>query len=285
MSELKHLPAVLTSMNASVWAASKLDRRTSEEIDASKQTTTRAGNYNKHLMAGVKELEAIKSFLAATRVAFYRFTQPWDDDGKRLLNATRLMDFAHWRNGVDIEFDRLVNVFVQKYPFLISAQALKLGQLFDRNEYPDPSVIREKFRLEFVVSPLPQAGDFRLDAFADVQQKVATEYAEHYQQRLEAAMKDAWDRVHKVLTHLAEQMAPHADGKRKRLHESMLTNGLELCEMLTAFNMTGDPKLEAVRRDLEQVLAGANIDILRESEDARGELKTQVDNIRSKFAL
>ena len=44
--------AVLIDLNISVWTARKLDKRVSKEIDINKGTTTNAGNYNKHLLAG-----------------------------------------------------------------------------------------------------------------------------------------------------------------------------------------------------------------------------------------
>ena len=44
--------AVLVRLNISTWTGRKLDKRVSDEIDLSKNTKTRAGNYNKHLLAG-----------------------------------------------------------------------------------------------------------------------------------------------------------------------------------------------------------------------------------------
>ena len=51
--------AVLVDLNISVWTARKLDKTVSKEIDIDKNTTTKAGNYNKHLLAGAGELERI----------------------------------------------------------------------------------------------------------------------------------------------------------------------------------------------------------------------------------
>ena len=51
--------SVLIDLNISVWTARKLDKSVSKEIDIDKNTTTKAGNYNKHLLAGASELERI----------------------------------------------------------------------------------------------------------------------------------------------------------------------------------------------------------------------------------
>ena len=53
--------AVQIDLNISVWTARKLDKKVSKEIDVTKGTTTQAGNYNKHLLAGTKQIKDITS--------------------------------------------------------------------------------------------------------------------------------------------------------------------------------------------------------------------------------
>ena len=48
--------AVLIDLNISVWTARKLDKNVSKEIDINKQTTIKAGNYNKHILAGADQI-------------------------------------------------------------------------------------------------------------------------------------------------------------------------------------------------------------------------------------
>ena len=43
--------AMLVELNISSWTARKLDRRVSDEVDATKATRARAGNYNKNFVA------------------------------------------------------------------------------------------------------------------------------------------------------------------------------------------------------------------------------------------
>jgi hypothetical protein len=94
-------------------------------------------------------------------------------------------------------------------------------------------------------------------------------------------MKDAWGRLHETLMHLSDRMtdAPAEDDKKKRYHDSMLSNAHELCGLLTAFNITSDPKLEQARQDLERALSGVRIDDIKQSASVRKEIKTKVDNI------
>jgi hypothetical protein len=80
--------AVLVRLNISTWTGRKLDKRVSDEIDLSKNTKTRAGNYNKHLLAGSKELDQIQKVATAVRTWNYDQTLPWLSTS-RLLPCSR----------------------------------------------------------------------------------------------------------------------------------------------------------------------------------------------------
>lgn len=283
------LPAVLVSLNTSVWTAQKLDRKTSQEVDVQHSTKTRAGNYNKHLMAGVDTLDTVKSVAAATRVEFHRITQPWSDNGDRLLAADRYFDFKVWADTREQAFNVAVAQFVQDYNQHVSTQAFKLGSLFNRADYPDARDVAHRFSMTFSYTPLPQAGDFRLDSFnstlAEVQHELTSKYEDMMQGRIDLAMKDAWERIHKAMAHMAEKMLPDADGKRRRLHDSTLEGMYELCGLMSSFNVTGDPKMEQARRDIEAALAGVTTDVLRVSEDARMDMHKKITGLMSDYGL
>jgi hypothetical protein len=53
--------------------------------------------------------------------------------------------------------------------------------------------------------------------------------------------------------------------------------------MLSHLNITKDPDLERARRALEQVMVGADIDVIKESEAVRQTMKSKVDSILKQF--
>ena len=65
--------------------------------------------------------------------------------------------------------------------------------------------------------------------------------------------------------------------------DSLVTNAVELCELLTKLNVTNDPKLENVRKNLESTIAGVSAKELREDDDLRLGVKAEVDKILSMF--
>ena len=70
---------------------------------------------------------------------------------------------------------------------------------------------------------------------------------------------------------------------RKKIYDSMVENAQELCGLLTALNVTGDPKLEQARAELEGALSGVIAKDFRDSDGARTMVKSKVDKIMSDY--
>ncbi len=69
-----------------------------------------------------------------------------------------------------------------------------------------------------------------------------------------------------------------ADGK-KIFRDTLVTNVLDMVELLTVCNVTGDSQMESARMKLEDALRGVNADALREDAHLRSETKRTVDEV------
>ena len=96
-------------------------------------------------------------------------------------------------------------------------------------------------------------------------------------------MREPWERLHEVLTHMSARLTDSPDGTRNIFRDSLVNKPLELCSLLTKLNITKDPQLEEARRMLEKALSRTDLDDLRNHADARAELKSDVQNIINKF--
>jgi len=105
--------------------------------------------------------------------------------------------------------------------------------------------------------------------------------------RLADAMREPWERLHTVLTSMSEKLTDEPgeddDKPKKRYHETLVTNATDLCALLTKLNVTGDPKLEEARKQLELTMLGADIEAIKESPAIRESMKSKVDAILDKF--
>ena len=84
--------AMLVDLNISVWTGRKMDKKVSDEIDASKNTKARAGNYHKKLLAGTQKLEQLQKLVATIRI--------WHADHSRIAVGAQCVECPHttrWR--------------------------------------------------------------------------------------------------------------------------------------------------------------------------------------------
>ena len=275
--------AMLVDLSISSWTARKLDKKVSEEVDASKATKTRAGNYHKNLLAGSQALDAVVKYGNNVRLWHHKQTLPWSDNGSRIITMENFLQYKEQLTECEANYNRLVDNFLVSYPTLISAAAFQLGDLFNREEYPDAEAVAKKFRFAYVFSPLPNAGDFRVDIGEQAAKELVEQYERNFNARIETAMRDVWDRLHDCLTHMSDRLTDNEDGTRKGFHKTLLTNASELIDLLQRLNITRDPKLETARKELSKTLLGIEIEDLKESDAVRKDVKAQVDEILNKF--
>lgn len=303
--------ATLGTLNISVWEARKQDRKTADEVTQAKGARSKkAATVHKHLFSECPALEAIKSLRGEARQWFNRVTLPWDDNGRRIIPTLCYLDVTDEARRYEQRFDALVRVFLNTYSTEISKQAFEMGALFDRAEYPPEDLVAAKFRFGFCVEPVPQSGDFRVDIAAEAEAEMKAQYDRVLAERVAAATGDAWLRVKEQVEWVHERMTAvleynpddveetptyddegnvvKLDIKKKRrpkLYDSMLDQGLGLCDLLTKLNVTNDPRLEEARQDLERALTRIDMDSLKESPELQQSTRTAMQNILDKFDL
>jgi len=277
--------AMLVEMSISAWTARKLDKKVSTQVDLSNSTKTRAGNYNKNLLAGTGFLDTITKYAANARAWHLSQTLPWSDNGIRLLPMSNFM--AYKENLVTLEknYQALVDKFIVAYPNLVSAAAFQLGDLFDRTEYPDADTVARKFKFNVNYLPVPMAGDFRVDINEEAKAELVQNCERAYTDRLNNAMKDAWGRLHECLTRMSERLSDDDNGNRKVFRDSLVENAVELVDLLKHFNLTGDANMEQARTELAVAIMNHDAEDLRESHMAREAVKNKVDAILGKFSF
>lgn len=271
--------ALVVTLNLSVWTGRKLDKQVSREIDSEKHTKVPAGNYHKNLFAGVKSLEAIGKKANEVRTWHYFQTQPWGDNGDRLLNAALFLEYKQDLEEHEHQFEILVNNFLVEYPNLISQAAFTLGDLFDRRDYPDVDELRSKFDFKYTFSPMPTSGDFRIDINQQGLEELQAMYDRALEEKAVKAKTDTLVKVSELLHRMSDRLEDTEDGKNKIFRNSLVDNILDMCGMLHHFNIDDDPKMVALKARLEALLKGVDAESLRESDALRKNVKASVDSI------
>jgi hypothetical protein len=279
--------AMLVELSVSQWTARKLDRTVSDELVANKHAQDKgAARVNKHLLAGRTELEVITKFVTETRATVYDNTLPWSDSGIRLLPSAKFMEFNAKLQEAEDKFYGLVTEFVSVYPSLITAQAMALGNMFKREDYPHPSDIEHRFRFSVNYMPVPSSGDFRVDIGNDAQEELRKKLSALADERVEHAMKDIKTRLLDHLKRMSDRLTvDYVSGEAvpRKFHDSLLEGAHDLCEMAQSLNVINDHQLNEARKALLKAIGNVDVKDLRKDIGARTEVKTQVDDILSKF--
>jgi hypothetical protein len=275
----------MVEMNISVWTANKIDKSATDKVVSDNLAVQNAAQVRKNLMAGTSMRKDIADYAAGCRLWHNTRTLPWADKGARLLATSLFMDYKAEANVRRATFDKMVDNFMVQYPSLVQTANNYLGTLFNAEDYPSPDKVREKFGFRLVFSPVPEAGDFRLQVAEQDLNDLRQQYEESFNLRLSDAMREPWDRLHKLIAGMSEKLtdADGEDENKKRYHDTLITNAQSLCGMLTHLNITKDPQLEQARRDLEVTMLGADIDAIKESPEVRKGMKDKLDAILKQY--
>ena len=281
--------AMLVEFNASQWTARKLDKGATDEIVHNKNAQDKgAARVNKNLLAGRKELEVINKHVGAVRTFVYNNTLPWSDSGIRLLPSIKFMEFNQRMQDFEDEFSKLVADFVDVYPTLITAQAMALGDMFNRDDFPSPSDVAHRFDFRLNYMPVPTAGDFRIDVGNDAEKELKAKLSKLADERIDHAMRDVKARLKEHLDRMSDRLGSdvvNKEIKTRKFHDSLLDTAHELCDLVKALNITNDQDLEGARKALSEALLGVDVKELRTNMPVRNDVKASVDAIRSKFSF
>ena len=276
--------ALLVELNISVWPASKLDREVTDKVNTDASAVRGASQTKKNLFAGTSLRKDISDFAARVRLYHNKHTLPWADKGERMLPTKLFMEYKQTMNGFEQTFNMMCTNFFIEYPRLVVDAPNNLGSMYKAEDYPDITDVRLKFGFRRAVKPIPESGDFRLDIPAHDLVEMKNDYEKQYSDRLAEAMREPWERLHKMLVGMSEKLTDvEGDDSKKRYHDTLISNPIELCGLLTKLNVTNDPKLEEARRQLEMTMLGADIEDLKGHAPARVELKSKVDEILKRF--
>ena len=268
--------AMLVELNISVWTGRKFDKGVSQEIDTAKQTTTRAGNYSKRLFADEPIFDAIQKFAVNSRTYHYHATMPWSDSGLRLLTTSMFFDYQREITAMEQEFNRLVEQFITNYDKLVIQAQMKLGTLFNADDYPPVEMVRDKFKFSVKFAPVPEVGDWRVNVGQEAEAILKESYANYYQSNLESAYADVWERTHEALSRMSEKLS---GDKKQIFRDTLVSNVMDMVDLLEKFNVTGDPKMRTAKHKLESVMLGITPDALREDDYLRLDVKGKVDSL------
>jgi hypothetical protein len=238
--------AMLAAVHISIWTAVKHDRRISRDIADQHGAHQSAGRYNKQLLRGADKLDDLRRLAGQVRQYFYKITLPWSDEGFRLLPSNLYFDLTTRMREFEASFELGVESFLQVYPQYIEEVRPELNGLFREEDYPGADKLRKKFGVKLELLPIPSGNDFRVQMSAEEHARVAREIDANVRDSLTRGTEDLWKRLREVVSHMVDRL----NEPDSRFHATLVTNVLDMVEILPRLNVNGDAELN---RFAEQV--------------------------------
>lgn len=279
--------AMLVSLHIGAYSGMMFDRAVSEEVNESfKADKTNAGRYNKRLIA-TSFLTGVSSAHSTARKVHRLFTLPWDDDGSRILSNKSYIEYMKRMRVCQRAVETEVDKFVAGLPEYIKEAKVRLGGMFDANDYPSLDELKEKFKFETEIEPVPIGSDFRAKLSEADTKVIIRDIERRCNMRLEKAMNDIFERVAEKVGKLAEKLReykPSADGTaaQGRIHPTLVYGIYELAEMLPSLNVMDDPRIEQLQKQLLTELTDTSPEVLRADAKERQATISRAEKILKK---
>lgn len=283
--------AMLVDLNINSWTANITDRGISDEVNDTKNAKARAAKVTKNLFAGTSLLSDINKFDARIRLWHQSQTLPWADRGARLLASSRFFDYKQMLSHYEAQRSDMVNRFYDQYDDLVKEAENVLGDMWVSTDYPPKGQIITFFNFRYSFLPVPTSGDFRVDVGNEAMEELKKQFDDEVENRIRNGVEDIYGRLRDSLVHMSTKLEEvtevDANGKpkKKRIHDSMITNARDLCDVLKHLNITQDPKLEEARRRFSAIVNKVDTEDLKDSEEVRSNVKSQIDDILSQFNI
>lgn len=273
--------AMLVRLQLGQWTARRQSKIGTKKVQDEFKLASGQALVTKALVAN-NALATINSKLNYASSWFKSHTLPWTDDGYRILSSAGYTEFMSVMRAIKADVLAEIDKVSDNYEAIKAEAMLALngpiesGGLYDEADYP--SNIRDKYRFDVTIQPIPKRQDFRVTGISDeALEEIEKQIEERYKSAESNAMKEVYDRVYEVMTKVYEAFSnPEAN-----FQDSKIDNVTELMEMLPKLNIAGDKNLDQMRKVIETKICTLNPRELRIDINAR---KTAADDARKILA-
>ena len=166
MSKLNE-KAILVHLICHSMNFSKKDKEVTEETTINKKASANAARVYKSLISKTA-LKPIQKAINAAKTYHDKVTLPYYDRGARLLPSSMYFEYCQKIRGLQNDIKVAVDTFVNKYDEHVHNAQKELGDMFDWNDYPDISQVKNKFGIDLQMFPVPDSSVISQLAFCNI---------------------------------------------------------------------------------------------------------------------
>lgn len=274
--------AVLVNLSVSAYGGQRMDRQITQDVStaygAEDIAVTDSGERYRPIKANKCILQpAVKKVMKAVnsmRQRNYFLTLPWSDTGWRLLPNAMFFQWRQEMQAFETEIRGIVRDITEDYDSYVARDQRALGRAFRLTDYPTAGQFADSYRVDRKIRPVPTAGSWVVDIEREEMMRLREELAQDIEQEFQSASRDLFERVHSEIKSLHKNLVEFGEeipgtSRTRTFRDTAVDNLRSLAEILPALNVTGDPDLDQLARDIQAKLTRHSAETLREDTKAR----------------
>ena len=168
-----------------------------------------------------------------------------------------------------------------------------LGPRFRATDYPPVTDLIDAHSADIVPVPIPDYSDFDpLMSWADRNIAEAEDEVqalrEKYQREIHMAetqiTRDLWARLRMALMDSAKRLTKKLNGEQKNFHATVITNIMDIVNVIPNLNVLGDDALEKFREEVAQKIGGIDPKDLSKSESMQTQTRDDIEAVLDKMS-
>lgn len=269
--------AILVKLSMSRWNPWKNDKAVSQEVEQLYHAQKK-GKYRKPLLPE-DEIKKLNTPFNEAYAHHIVVTVPWEDHGWRMLLSKEVFNYSEKMRAFESSCLKAAQHVFDNYDKFKELMKMYQNGLYKELDYPSLHELMRKFDFHVEFSPVPCGDDFRLDIEKEEMVRLTKSVEDRVGRSVVAAMKDPWDRLHKVIKHISVTLKD----TDKHFKDTLISNAVSLVEVLPILNIAGDEKLEEMRREVEDSICTLHPDSLRSSNQLKEKTVKKADDLLDKM--
>lgn len=243
------------------------------------------GAEGKYLSAGKKLLDTSHpAFRAVTAIRgravnyWKQSSLPYPEPGIRLIQRETIDDFHRGIERFRVELSDAVEALDRCYDELKQAAEGRLGELFNRGDYPTTLIGLFAIDCDF---PSIEPPNYLRQLNPELYQQECQRMQQRFDEAVRLTEAAFTEELAQLVDHLSERISGDADGKPKVFRDSVVENLGEFFDRFQRLNIHSNEQLDDLVARAQQLMNGVRPQELRRSEATRQQIASGLAGVQS----
>ena len=273
--------AAKVSFTCGVWTAAVTDKRATQQVEHANNKSN-VGKFTKKLLVDFEPVETLNYLGGHGRNTHYGLTHPFGKSGEYVVPTRDLPTYVNEISGIVHRFDAAKDSITEEsYDEALIDEQLRLGPLYNADDYPTFEDLKDKYHMSFSVDPIPES--FVTNLEASQAKEINDYYQQQHAERMEKFSNAVFAESLKHIKKLRDSLDYSGESKKsnpdyKVFKESTYAHVKDTIRVLERFNFGGDARMQAAHKILRDAFVGKSVEMLKHSEGLREEAKKSLDD-------